>query len=939
MNRFLTMVLSLCLLAGCSRAYYRQQADGDALCLIEQKADDPHWSIDDYHILPDETSRMYDPFDPDHEPMPCDDPAAHRFMKCVDGKKGWKHWYKNGTTDEVENPQWLDFLPMNEEGQVVLSAEEAVRQGFINSPNYQREFEEVYLTALDVSFERFRFDTQFFAGYGAEYVADGRLRNGDNDSSSTFTLSTFPPARGVRAQRLFTTGSDLVVGFANSLVWQVSGPNDYQGTTFLDFAFTQPLLRNAGKARVMERLTRSERTLLYNVRALERYRQAYYVQILTGRDPGQGPSRSGGVFGGSGLEGFSGVGGGGFGRVTTTTATGASGSGAAGAGAQQAGGYLGLLQVQQEMRNQEDNIQRLRDNANQLETSLQELLLTRAPAESVLRQRLQVAQAKQALINAQSRLLNSRNGFESLLDNFKAVLGLPPELCVLVEDDLIDDFQLIEPITNAQQRQVARIIDSFGLINRRMLTQATSSNDAVARREIPWSETLQADLQAFGKEVSRLESLVHQLREKSVPATEANLQEIAQAIPQRSNMLQELKTKFNQEKDELCRLLPVTDLDERVFETKRLQQLPIQLNREFKRIEEQLDLYPERIASLKASLDDAITNGASLTPEARFQLLRNDLILAGQTILSDLRFDILALQLLQARSRTESVQLAKVDLKAEEALQIASKYRHDWMNAQAALVDQWRLIEFNANALKSQLDIIFSGDVTNNGDNPFNLNSNAGRLRAGVRFDSPLTRLSERNVYRQSLIEFQQARRNYYTFEDTVARGLRQQLRTISANQLNFELQRMAVMQAAEQILLNDDIRARQEATGQAAGDTAARDSVSALADLLDAQNNFLSVYVNYEVLRRQLDLDLGTLKVDCQGHWLDPGVISAERMGLDAEAPTESLMVVNKLEPETHAESSVLPDLPITDEEIDDIIEYIDQMPEELPAAKVRRE
>jgi hypothetical protein len=673
-------LLALLLCTSCSRAYYRKQADCNALDLISQKANDPHWKIEDYHVLPAEESRLYDPYDPDCEPMPCDDPTAHSYMKCVDGKKGWQDWYKNGVTEEVENPQWLELLPMNERGQVVLTAAEAVRQGFLHSPAYQREMEEVYLTALDVSFERFRFDTQFFAGYSADYTADGRLRNGNGESSSTFALSTFPATRGVRAQRLFTNGSDLVVGFANSLMWQVSGPNDYQGNTLIDFAFAQPLLRNAGKARVMERLTRAERTLLYNVRALERYRQSYYVQILTGRDPGQGPSRSGGVFGGAGLEGFSGVGGGGFGRVTTTTAVNASGSGGAGAGAQQAGGYLGLLQVQQEMRNQEDNILRLRDNANQLETSLQELLLTRAPAETVLRQRLQVAQSKQALINAQSRLLNSRNGFESLVDTFKGVLGLPPDLCVHVADDLIDDFQLIEPVTNTQQRQVQRIIDAVGDINRRLLERATTIEKPTGgtERTIAWSEGLQRDLQSFGKEVNKLETLVKQLREKSIPATKDNLKAISQAIPQRSIMLDQLKRRFEREKDELCRLLPVNDLDERVFETERLQQLPKRLQQEFDRIDTQLADYPPRIEELKGALDEAIVNGAALNDENRFQTLRNDLILTGQTILNDLRFDILALQLLQARSRTESVQLPKVDLKAEEALQIAQKYRHDW---------------------------------------------------------------------------------------------------------------------------------------------------------------------------------------------------------------------------------------------------------------------
>jgi hypothetical protein len=49
---------------------------------------------------------------------------------------------------------------------------------------------------------------------------------------------------------------------------------------------------------------------------------------------------------------------------------------------------------------------------------------------------------------------------------------------------------------------------------------------------------------------------------------------------------------------------------------------------------------------------------------------------------------------------------------------------------------------------------------------------------------------------------------------------------------------------------------------------------VSALSDLLDAQNNFMSVWVNYEALRRSLDLDLGTLQLDSEGLWIDPGPI-----------------------------------------------------------------
>jgi len=58
---------------------------------------------------------------------------------------------------------------------------------------------------------------------------------------------------------------------------------------------------------------------------------------------------------------------------------------------------------------------------------------------------------------------------------------------------------------------------------------------------------------------------------------------------------------------------------------------------------------------------------------------------------------------------------------------------------------------------------------------------------------------------------------------------------------------------------------------------TAARDVVSALSDLQTAQTDFLNVFVNYEVQRLNLDLDLGTMRLDPAGNWIDPGPIGPD--------------------------------------------------------------
>jgi hypothetical protein len=241
---------------------------------------------------------------------------------------------------------------------------------------------------------------------------------------------------------------------------------------------------------------------------------------------------------------------------------------------------------------------------------------------------------------------------------------------------------------------------------------------------------------------------------------------------------------------------------------------------------------------------------------------------------------LLGLSLLQARARLDTITFDPVELTPEEAFCIASRYRRDWMNARAALVDSWRLIHFNANDLESDLDLVFEGDITSTSDNPFSLSGRDGRLSVGLQFDAPLTRLSERNTYRQSLIEFQQARRQYYQFRDRVQRDIRRRLRQSRLDDLNFELRRAAVHVGITQVdlarlRLSEPSRpVPPSAPGQPLqpggeaqfGATVARDLVNALVDLLLVQNDFLSVWVDHEVQRLQLDFDLGIMELDANG-------------------------------------------------------------------------
>ena len=221
------LLVALATSLGCTRAYYRQQADREVNCIIDNKSIAVGSAPGEFRIDIDPRSRMYDPNSPDCPPMPPDDPVSHQLMHCVDCKPGSPCWRHMGKTPYTENPNWEDYLPRDDEGNVVLDLTGAVQLALLESPNYQEQLETLYLSGLDVTFERFRFDTQFFGGSSIFFTAEGPRSHRHRPSVRACSkCSRRAPGNRYRAEKLTATGGELVVGFANSLMWQFAGPDD-----------------------------------------------------------------------------------------------------------------------------------------------------------------------------------------------------------------------------------------------------------------------------------------------------------------------------------------------------------------------------------------------------------------------------------------------------------------------------------------------------------------------------------------------------------------------------------------------------------------------------------------------------------------------------------------------------------------------------------------
>lgn len=801
---------------GCHRAHYREQADAEAAAVVTQATADPRFQLAEFDIAIDPRSRLFDPFDPDCPPMPPDDPDSHRLMQCVDGHDGWSHWEQNGVLPDVEVNDFRRWLPVNGDGQVRVDLGGAMDLARLHSRDYQAQLETLYLSALDVTAERFQFQTQYF--FTARDAAEFSTQAGDG--SSTRSLSS-----DLRLGRLTTTGGTIAAGLANSILWQFSDGDSNTNTSLMSFAISQPLLQFAGKPRFMERLTRSERSLLANVRQYDRFRQGFYLEVATGNGGGGGLQRAGGLFGGSGLSGFTGVGVGGFGGVGAVGVTSSGGfAGGGGVGAQGAGGFLGFLQTQQFIRNQRTRIASLRDTWLQLESAFD---------AGRLENRFQVDFARQAYYSGQSELLNNVAGYESSLDLYKIRLGLPPDIPFELRDPFFDQFSLVDSELTRLQNEVAARFEALSAaqVAGQLIDSATEVRD-LPNRMRRMTDVMDSDL----------------------TMVDANL-------PQRRLALEELSRR--------------PELHEQNFDSRAIS--PAALDERVKLLRNERLRLAKVIHEVADSVE-RLTSDKVLDPVARVQ--------AERALAARVSATLLELSLWQARTRLHGVVLVPVRVTPETAFQVALTRRPDWMNAKAALVDTWRLIEFNANALKSNLTVNVEGDLGTTGDNPVNFSDANGVLRAGVRFDAPLTRLIERNQYRQSLIDYQQARRSVIAQRDEIHRGLRARLRQIHLDQFNLELRRLAVDVAITQ---TDIARLKLSEPEKPVGDgkvaaasaspTVARDLVDALQNLLQSQVTFIQVWGDYEIQRRLLDFDLGTMVLDERGLWVDPGSVTEESL------------------------------------------------------------
>jgi hypothetical protein len=831
---------------GCSRTFWRDQAERDSYEAIMENLNDPQWAVPRIDLTPDPRSRFFDPYSIDYAPLPPDDPAAHVYMHWVDGWDGYDCWHAFGDLMGVENPQWLAPFGLRAEnydpetGEYVaplpeikdLTLGDAIELSLIHNRDYQTQIENVFLRALEVAAERYRFSVRYI-GPGAGLLADFRPDGGGDSLTADVNFGW---------RQLLPSGGQWIVELTNNTIWLFGGPNRTTTASTLAFSLVQPLIRGGGRKVVLESLTQRERNLLYAVRDLARFRRIFFTNVVTG------PS-----------------------------------------------GFLSLLQQVQSIRNLQQNIRALEKQVETLKAvASQQPAAVREPLEAMpagldippelfdqlefdaarqqliwygpitdqqaqqllglsndadfqravneIIQRLQSVTLTLDVLRLQSQLADSINGLreseqrlQDSLDNFKILLGLRTDFLMTIDDSLLEPFQFIDPRLDDMEFAIETFVPSWGGLD------AEEPDRAEVRR-------VALELSALVDEA--ITNGLGMIREDF-----GNLEEVY------DDRLKAMETD-----EERARLEYDVQRDRRLYDDSELTLTEVQ----------------EAVRNLLVELEDP---SLDIT---RVKLIIQEIKFYQEELLQRVR----GLKVIQIGLRAELIDLEPFEMAMEEAVAIGLENRLDLKNARADVMDARRKVEVAANALQSFLDLRLEADVnTPRGDNPLDFQGDLSDLRAGIAFDAPLDINVERNVYRASLVEYQRARRDYMLLEDRVKQEIRADWRQLEVQRRNLETTKQAVRIAAAQF---DSAVAQAFAPARVGqqpssgtGGLSGQNIQNALNSVLRAQNEMISTWVQYERNRLNIYRDMDIMDVGPDGVWNDPFYREQTR-GSQFDAPGE---------------------------------------------------
>lgn len=182
--------------------------------------------------------------------------------------------------------EFLDNEADSELGAQIISLNGALDLAFQHSKEYQTQKERLYLEALALTFDRYRYTPTFSAVGSADYqwdaedqfVTDMQTLTGMEKISTSESIDA---RTSLGARYLLKGGGAIALNLTNNFTRFLTGDISEFGAGALIGSFTQPLLRDFGTEIETEALMQAERDLLYQVRNFTRFRKTFAVRVAS----------------------------------------------------------------------------------------------------------------------------------------------------------------------------------------------------------------------------------------------------------------------------------------------------------------------------------------------------------------------------------------------------------------------------------------------------------------------------------------------------------------------------------------------------------------------------------------------------------------------------------------------------------------------------------
>lgn len=284
-----------------------------------------------------------------------------------------------------------DYLGKDGEREVgahILRLDDALELAVHHSRTYQNRKEQLFLSALSLTYARHQFTPIFSAQANTDISGESEQITEIVTNNVTLLVSTnisFQETRqlsgstSISGDWLIRDVGRLSAAFTADFLRFVTGDPRVTTSSELSAQFVRPLIRDAGFKRQREALIQSERDLLYALRDFTQFRKDFSVQIA--RD------------------------------------------------------YYDVLGGRDAVRNSFLNLESSHKNAERMRAMVAEGRNT--PAE--------LGRLEQQELNSESAWINAVSSYQQALDNFKISLGLTVDANIVLDDRELESLQIHHP--------------------------------------------------------------------------------------------------------------------------------------------------------------------------------------------------------------------------------------------------------------------------------------------------------------------------------------------------------------------------------------------------------------------------------------------------------------------------------------------------------------